>query len=147
MKCNFFFYLLVLLIFHMKSNAQDIDKHQWQNRVLIIKTNSINSKEFNNQLIEIKKDKEGLIERKLVIYHIKKDTMTHLNFGNNEKYQICLKLRDDDLLTPTKKFEVLLIGLDGGIKVKQKTPIRLEELYRIIDAMPMRVRELRENRK
>jgi hypothetical protein len=56
-----------------------------------------------------------------------------------------LEFGDNDILIPTKNFEVFLIGLDGGIKIKQTKPITLEELYQKIDAMPMRRSELRKN--
>ncbi len=129
----------------MKNYAQDLDKHLWKNRILIVKTDGTKLTSYNNQLDEIKKDKNGFIERRLVVYHVQGDTITHLNFSNNEMHNSSLEFGDNNLLIPTKNFEVLLIGLDGGIKIKQTKPITLEELYQKIDAMPMRRSELRKN--
>ena len=42
-----------------------------------------------------------------------------------------------------KGFEVLLLGKDGLIKTRQSTPVTAEELFRVIDAMPMRAREMK----
>ena len=42
-----------------------------------------------------------------------------------------------------KEFEVKLIGLDGGIKLTKNEIIYIEELYRIIDSMPMRMSEIK----
>jgi hypothetical protein len=39
-------------------------------------------------------------------------------------------------------FEVILLGLDGGIKLQQNELLNLEKLYATIDVMPMRRREL-----
>jgi hypothetical protein len=41
-------------------------------------------------------------------------------------------------------FEVILIGKDGGVKLRAKTPISIQELFSLIDAMPMRRQELRD---
>ena len=38
---------------------------------------------------------------------------------------------------------MILIGLDGGIKLEQTTILKKKELFRIIDSMPMRMEELR----
>jgi len=43
-------------------------------------------------------------------------------------------------------FKVVLIGLDGSVKLKQTEIITVEKLNGIIDAMPMRIKEL-QNRK
>lgn len=39
-------------------------------------------------------------------------------------------------------FTVLLIGKDGGIKLRSVEPVRPERLFAIIDAMPMRQEEM-----
>ena len=40
-------------------------------------------------------------------------------------------------------FTVLLLGKDGGEKFRSHTPITMERLTQIIDAMPMRRQEMR----
>ena len=56
------------------------------------------------------------------------------------------KIKSDRLYNDYKKtdsgFEVVLLGLDGGIKLQQGELLQLERLYAIIDAMPMRRREI-----
>ena len=43
---------------------------------------------------------------------------------------------------PDSGFEILLIGLDGGVKLRQDEVIDTETLFARIDAMPMRRQEL-----
>ena len=38
----------------------------------------------------------------------------------------------------------LLVGKDGGIKERRTEKFEIEELFAIIDAMPMRIREMHE---
>lgn len=42
-------------------------------------------------------------------------------------------------------FEVLLVGLDGGVKQRWRSPIDAATLFQAIDAMPMRQDELRQS--
>ena len=44
---------------------------------------------------------------------------------------------------PPKDFTVILIGKDGGEKFRSHTPVTIEQLNHVIDAMPMRQQEMR----
>lgn len=41
-------------------------------------------------------------------------------------------------------FKVVLLGKDGTVKLTSATPVEAETLFRTIDAMPMRQREMRD---
>jgi hypothetical protein len=41
-------------------------------------------------------------------------------------------------------FRVVLVGKDGGVKLSAGTPVTADTLYRLVDSMPMRRREMRE---
>lgn len=43
----------------------------------------------------------------------------------------------------TKSFSVVLIGKDGGEKLRRAIPLSPEELFAVVDAMPMRRAEMR----
>lgn len=40
-------------------------------------------------------------------------------------------------------FQVLLIGKDGGVKLRRTAPVAASEITTLIDSMPMRRREMR----
>jgi hypothetical protein len=42
------------------------------------------------------------------------------------------------------RFCILLIGKDGGVKLRSDEPVPAESLFALIDAMPMRRQEMRE---
>ena len=44
---------------------------------------------------------------------------------------------------PQRSFRVILIGKDGGIKLKRNDQIDLETIFELIDSMPMRKDEIR----
>ena len=45
---------------------------------------------------------------------------------------------------PADAFCVILVGKDGGEKLRRYEPVDLQEIFALIDAMPMRRREMRE---
>ena len=136
---------LVTCIFTFTSYGQNLNEHKWKNRVLIVKTLKKESKKFVDQIKEFKSSDKGLKERKLVLYKIRKDEFSLIDFANKDlNYSGKIKRSwIANLLDGTNDFEVLLIGLDGGVKLQQTEVLTKEKLYSIIDSMPMRKNEIR----
>ena len=68
------------------------------------------------------------------------------NYTEDEQHSAPSKTVDKRLakyLDAKKEFEVILLGLDGGVKLERDEEIPLAELFRVIDAMPMRASEMR----
>lgn len=42
-------------------------------------------------------------------------------------------------------FEVILIGLDGGVKLRQTEALETKKLFDLINSVPMRQAEMRKN--
>jgi hypothetical protein len=129
----------ILLFCALMSSAQDLSKHRWENRLILLITDNETNSTFQSQIAEFRKDLNGLNERRLIIYQVMpQEFKTGLNGAN--------KTKSDRLYKDYKKtgsgFEVVLLGLDGGIKLQQNELLPLEKLYAIIDAMPMRRREI-----
>ncbi len=119
--------------------SQDLKKHQWKNRLLLVFSDDRNSDIFKEQINILSKDKEGLLERKLIIYQFSKDKFT-TDF--NSKWYPAKKLTKK-YRSKNMTFEVVLIGLDGGIKLRQTKLVSLDKLFTLIDGMPMRRNELK----
>ena len=127
--------------------AQNLEKHTWKNRILVIKTSDSASAIYQEQIKEFRDAAEELKVRKFVFYKITGDHFELMDFTNpasNESGKITGK-PVGMTLTEKENFEVILIGLDGGIKLQQTDLLRKEALFSIVDAMPMRRSEL--NRK
>jgi hypothetical protein len=52
-------------------------------------------------------------------------------------------LLDSLRLEPPYAASVWLVGLDGGIKLQSAEPVDLQQVFQLIDGMPMRQNELR----
>ena len=125
-------------------NAQNLEKHTWKNRVLVVKTSDSSSEIYQEQIKEFRNATDEMKVRKFVFYKITGDHFELINFANSELNDsgkiagkpIGMTLNDKE------NFEVILIGLDGGIKLQQTDVLRKEALFSIVDAMPMRRNEL-----
>lgn len=98
---------------------------RWKHRVLLL-VGPENSPESQRQLAALKEVQAGLKERDILILRTRSPAL-----------QAALQ---------SKAFEVLLIGKDGGIKWRQQSPLSSQQLFAIIDAMPMRRQEMGKHR-
>lgn len=122
------------------SNGQDFSLHQWKDRLVVIRTSNPSSYLFKEQLKELGNNPEGLRERKIVIYQSVAGKYK-IGLGESKEWK---KAGEDleKLQGPTFEFEVILMGLDGGVKLRTKELLSLESLFRTIDQMPMRMSEI-----
>ncbi len=132
----------IILISWMHSFGQEIGKNQWKNRVLILLTKDAENTEYGNQLTEFNGELINFNERKLVVYHV---TPTSYKVGLNTTTKPISSMLYTKYKKTKSDFEVILIGLDGGIKLRQDSILTKQKLYTLIDSMPMRKNELKNN--
>ncbi|SLJ94714.1 DUF4174 domain-containing protein [Salegentibacter salarius] len=126
----------------MNLNAQDLSKHQWEDRLVLIIAEEENET-FQQQLTELQKHQQGLKERKLVIYQILPEKYT--TGFEEENWKTSSELFQK-YKAEKSGFRIILIGLDGGEKLDQTEVLSVEKLFNTIDSMPMRQAEMRKNR-
>ncbi|WBL22560.1 DUF4174 domain-containing protein [Zunongwangia sp. HRR-M8] len=121
-------------------NAQDKTEHQWKNRLILILTDSKEDNDFRQQLGEFKNREAALEDRKIIVYQV---TPKHYATGISDKpdwkegENFYEKFKKSD-----KSFEIILIGLDGGTKMRKEEFTPAEEIFEKIDNMPMRKAEM-----
>ena len=144
MKRNVSITIILILTFNLYMKAQDLSKHQWKNRVLLIITENIEDQEFKNQIKKLQNNQKGLQNRKLIIYQM---TSTHFKLGISEENE-WIKRPElyNNLKSNDKTFEVILVGLDGGEKLRQNSVLTTDKLFSLIDGMPMRRAEIKRNK-
>jgi len=120
--------------------TQDLSSHRWENRLLLILVEDTDHPVYQDQISELTRDMAGVEDRRLIIYTIKQN-----EFATGLKKSVWIP--SDDLYADNKQlegeFEIILIGLDGGIKLRQAELLKNDKLFAFIDAMPMRRNELR----
>ena len=122
--------------------GQYFESYKWKNRLVLILSNDPNSNVLNDQHKILKADELGMIERKLKVFRIHPYGIDSLE---NREDVIVNKGICNHFLDKNETFQILLIGLDGGVKLRQNTILSLKELYALIDSMPMRQAEINKN--
>jgi hypothetical protein len=96
---------------------------------------------IHRQLVELKKDKKGMLDRDLKIFFIAEKEVEEI-FTDVKPIFSTDELREK-FNVDKKDFQYLLIGKDGGVKIRQNRFLPNEQLFATIDAMPMRRQEMR----
>ncbi|MDX1633788.1 MAG: DUF4174 domain-containing protein [Marinobacter sp.] len=139
-KRQIFLAVLVSLM-TMTTHGADMDRlsdYQWQNRLILVQAASGGDDEIRT----LRQARNEIDDR---------DTVWFVNTGsdlisNQETVSSSLANDIKDLLEESPSDNrVLLIGKDGGIKSRDPD-LDLDAIFRRIDAMPMRIREMRSNR-
>lgn len=124
--------------------AQSLAQHEWENRVVLLFAPDFENENLKQQLAFFQKDLKGLADRKLIVYQITPDDVKKeekLLIGNSEIHNSFGKFKIDK-----SEFTFILIGLDGGEKMRSSEVVSIKELFSKIDRMPMRQSEIRRNR-
>ena len=118
----------------------DLDEYRWKNRLVLIFAPSIEDSFYLKQKSEFKGKIAEFKDRDIkLIELLEAGISTIADFPLNSEQQSFLR----------KKFEVIddfvfiLIGKDGRVKLRAKEPVSSEDLFSLIDGMPMRKEEMR----
>jgi hypothetical protein len=136
--------MAILILFFcfslFQSDMEDIilEDLKWKNRIVILFDDHDNKKVLDFGHLE-----EDLKERKLVYFIVGENFQSNSNFSFSPEYQKVLKSRYQ---IPSTKKSWVLIGLDGGAKVKKEGDLDWEFILRTIDSMPMRQSEIRDGK-
>lgn len=126
------------------ARADALASLRWQYRPLLVFTPSEADARLSRQTTILAADPDGLTERKLAVLIVEPGRV-FTTFGAPAPAAQARTLRRR-YRVPDASFRVILVGLDGGEKLSLDDPITLDNLYGVIDGMPMRRRELREQR-
>lgn len=115
--------------------------HFWKERVVIVFAPSEADPRLAQQRAALAADPGGMAERKVVRYEVvgsrevAKDGRS-LDAGAAAEFR-------ERFNAPLEEFEVIVIGLDGLVKKRDVEVVGNDELFELIDSMPMRQAELK----
>ncbi len=132
--------LFIILLLPMTSFSQDLDKHLWKDRLLLVIGDSYQNPNLINQLQELNNNKQDLKERKLIVYQIIRTSFQQGIQKNTSTKKSAVYKRYNPF---NEDFKIILIGLDGNIKLKSNKVLSPSQIFDKIDKMPMRKLELR----
>ncbi|PLR33280.1 hypothetical protein CYR55_16980 [Chimaeribacter californicus] len=103
-------------------DTADLTQYRWQHRPVVLFAPSATDAHYLQQIEMLKDHQDALAERDIIVFS---DT------SPADKGQLRSQLQP-------KGFEMVLVGKDGGMKLRETTPLSAEALLSTIDRMPMR---------
>jgi hypothetical protein len=121
--------------------SMDLSEFRWKNRLLFLFAPDSSHPLLKNLQTEIVSQKPEVEERDLVIFEI-------LERGSS---RMDAKILDHETADAIRKhfgvsedeFTLILVGKDGGTKLRRQDPTGLKSIFDLIDSMPMRQNEMR----
>jgi hypothetical protein len=138
------FFILIALTSSYPSEAtqMDLTQFKWKNRLLFLFAPDPSHpfyKQLHGQIVDQKSEVE---DRDLVIFSVLLQGPSQMNTTEIDRQEVD-SIRDRFMISP-HEFSLVLIGKDGGIKLKRKDQVNLAEVFELIDSMPMRQNEMRQ---
>lgn len=111
-----------------------LSRFEWQNRVLLVFGTS-NDPRIARQIDILSGQAGALADRDMVILKVTRDQVVSV-FGAAPDLDAA-RLREEAKIDGDA-FEAVLVGKDGGVKLRSSSVVSDVELFELIDSMPMR---------
>lgn len=118
----------------------DLKQYQWKNRLLLLFSPSPGEPAYQALRRELQEQAGGVRERDLLVFHVLEQGKSLMN-GREISPAGAQALRQRFRIEPGA-FTVVLVGKDGGAKLKRGAGVALADIFGLIDSMPMRQREM-----
>jgi hypothetical protein len=119
----------------------DLKHFQWKNRVLLVFAPTRGEPSFEALRESLVGRNAEIVDRDLVVFELI-ETGPSTKDGQPLDPEAARLLRER-FRTPSGTFSVVLVGKDGGVKLDRQEKTSLDEIFALIDSMPMRQREMR----
>lgn len=120
-----------------------VESYVWKNRIVLLFAPNADNDLLQQQYVQLQADARGLSERDIVLFRVLSDQVKGQDTMWDTESSATLR---DQYRVGNEAFCVILIGKDGSEKLRKNELLPQEELYSVIDAMPMRRREMREDK-
>ena len=141
--------LFSILIFTQMAEAQkkqsiNLYDYQWKNRLILLFAESEDNGAYQQQMQYLDLQQSGLEDRDLLVFSFFADGTGKLE-GKPMLEQDVLRIRNKYKVGDEAQL-LILIGKDGGEKMRKDLPVQLMQVFGLIDQMPMRQREMRDKK-
>lgn len=121
-------------------DVADLKQYQWKNRLLLLFSPSPENPAYQALVRELQEQFSGVQERDLLVFYIMEQGKSFLD-GREISPAEARALRQRFGISPGA-FTLVLVGKDGGVKLKRADRVALGDIFGLIDAMPMRQQEM-----
>ncbi len=132
-------FIVIIISALTQLSAQSLDEFRWKNRIVLLSDPDQESDLLNEQINSFTPYGREIADRDMLIF-IFVDSVVRDTQGNK------LDIAVEEI--PEPGFHgLILIGKDGGVKMKENFPVDPLEVFNLIDSMPMRRAEMRRSKK
>jgi hypothetical protein len=133
---------LALCVFTGKDAfSMDLTPFECKNRVLLMFAPDDHNPHLKMLKAEIDRRHFEVDDRDLVVFKVFESGPSFM--GDMELSQSAADSLRDYFNIPRNAFVVVLVGKDGGVKLKSDERVTIEDVFDLIDSMPMRQHEMR----
>ncbi len=130
--------LLLVSLEHVPIQGDPLSAMRWHHRALVVFAPTEQHPDWRDQQRQLERMAEGLRERDLLVFQVVGESVSlegrALAESDAQQWR-------EDFIASEEGFTLVLIGKDGEVKLHQNHPVGERELFEVIDAMPMRMRE------
>ena len=119
-------------VFAYAAASLSLRDYRWKSRVLVLAAPDSEDELFKAQLRALEATRVQFNERDMTLLIVHDDDESAE--ANELREQLELK---------TGEFSLTLVGKDGGVKRTERSPVNMQDIYSLIDTMPMRRQEMR----
>ena len=120
----------------------DLTQFQWKNRLLFIFAKDVKHPFFRELQSQITAQKAEVEDRDLIVFEVPEKGPARMGTTPLDRQQVD-SIRNH-FAVPIDTFSLILVGKDGGIKLKRNEQVDLKDVFGLIDSMPMRQREMQQ---
>jgi hypothetical protein len=123
----------------------DLTSYRWKSRLLLVFSPTDSNPGFAAFDQNVSRELPAVKDRDLIVFRVFEKGPSRMDEHplSSEDAQ---KLRRHFKVGPGR-FTVILVGKDGGVKMVREHRAELQEIFDLIDSMPMRQREMKEKGK
>lgn len=143
-RCVVIFFILIGLTVWVPKEilSMDLTQFQWKNRLLFIFAKDVNHPLFKELQSQIAAQKAEVEDRDLIVFEVPEKGPARMDTTPLDRQQVDSIRNQFDI--PSNAFSLILVGKDGGIKLKREDRVDLRAVFGLIDSMPMRQYEMRQ---
>jgi hypothetical protein len=124
-----------------RETAVDLDQYRWKSRLLLLFAPTRDHPWFDSLHRSLMTRKADVADRDLVFFEVLESGLSTLDTEPLDPGTA--EMLREKFGVAEGSFSVVLVGKDGGVKLDHQGQIRVEEIFALIDAMPMRQEEMR----
>ena len=134
--------MVFTICYPKETMPMDLTQFQWKSRLLFLFAPDRSNPLFKNLQSELIAQKAEVKDRDLVVFEVLEQGPSRMNTAPIDR-QVADSIRDRFAI-PQNTFSLILVGKDGSIKLNRQDRTHLQEVFDLIDAMPMRQDEMRQ---